>query len=254
MPTPDLTPLLHLAVEMPPTISNKRRRTDSDNPPTVARSTIQRDATDIRNSLQGLYDMLPRLGDITVSVQLSNEHEAQTFPCFSALLASASRPLAAMLFGPMADASGGLDQPRHLRILRLSGTEPWCFEQMLSFIHGHHLGEPRPPLIVLRRALPPSSPPSSPPNLPLSTPLSTPLSDPLSIPRPNPPSRPPACRRRPSTCSPYTVRGPSQPRHPSPCRAPSRAATALTIDTAVQLHHVADYYEVCLVGSRHRLA
>lgn len=130
-----------LRSEMPSTIGHKRQRADLDDD-TIALSTIARDATDIRNSLRSLHKALPQLGDITVSVQLSGEHEAHNFPCISALLASASRPLAAMLFGPMADASGGLSRPRDQRILRLSGTEPWCFEQMLSFIHGHHLCAP----------------------------------------------------------------------------------------------------------------
>ena len=147
-PRPDrahshLTPLLHrLAVKMPSTINNKRQREDSHDTATARAATVQRDPKEIRNSVRSLHEK-PHLSDITVSVQLSNEHEAQDFRCISALLASASRVLEAMLFGPMADASL-LDQPRHLRILRLRGTEPWCFEQMLSFIHGQHICEPQP--------------------------------------------------------------------------------------------------------------
>ena len=224
---------------MPSTIGHKRQRADLDDD-TIALSTIARDATDIRNSLRSLHKALPQLGDITVSVQLSGEHEAHNFPCISALLASASRPLAAMLFGPMADASGGLSRPRDQRILRLSGTEPWCFEQMLSFIHGHHLCAPPgscscnpslpqpfalflfatvylPPLSALSPSLSSSRPPIRPPT------------------RPRRPRRP----RRPSTLPP-----PSQPRLPSSRRVLPCAAAALTMDTAVQLHHVADYYEV----------
>jgi len=138
-----LTPLLRrVAVEMPSTINNKRQREDSRVTASARGATVQRDPKEIRNSIKSLHEK-PHLSDITVSVQLSNEHEAQDFRCISALLASASRVLEAMLFGPMADASL-LDQPRHLRILRLRGTEPWCFEQMLSFIHGQHICEPQP--------------------------------------------------------------------------------------------------------------
>ena len=120
------------------TTGHKRRRIDTDD--TVAFEMVERDATDIRKSLKTLHEDLPRLGDITVSVQ--GPSETRDFHCISALLASASRPLAAMLFGPMADASGGLDKPREKRCLRLTATEPWCFEMMLNFIHGQKICEP----------------------------------------------------------------------------------------------------------------
>ena len=127
---------------MPSTLSNKRQREDSRDTATARGATVQRGPKEIRHSIRSLREK-PYLSDLTVSVQLSNEHEARDFRCISAVLASASRVLETMLFGPMADASL-LDQPRHLRILRLRGTEPWCFEQMLSFIHGQHICEPRP--------------------------------------------------------------------------------------------------------------
>ena len=142
---------------MPSTINNKRQREDSRDVATVRATSVQRDPKEMRTSISSLHEK-PHLSDITVSVQLSDEHEAQDFQCISALLASASRVLEAMLFGPMADASL-LDQPRHLRTLRLRGTEPWCFEQMLSFIHGQHICELRPcwtppePVPLFRSAL-----------------------------------------------------------------------------------------------------
>ena len=73
------------------TTGHKRRRIDTDD--TVAFEMVERDATDIRKSLKTLHEDLPRLGDIAVSVQ--GPSETRDFHCISALLASASRPLAA---------------------------------------------------------------------------------------------------------------------------------------------------------------
>tara|TARA_B110001452_G_scaffold44162_1_gene33786 strand:+ start:119 stop:1810 length:1692 start_codon:yes stop_codon:yes gene_type:complete len=122
---------------MPPTTGHKRRRIEQDDTP-LAWSTVERDGGDIRKSLKNLHDLLPTQGDITVSVQ--GETGTSEFPCIGALLASASRPLAAMLFGPMRPASVGPDAPRRERILHLRGTEPWCFDLMLQFIHGRQIG------------------------------------------------------------------------------------------------------------------
>ena len=80
------------------------RREDSRDVATVRATSVQRDPKEMRTSISSLHEK-PHLSDITVSVQLSDEHEAQDFQCISALLASASRVLEAMLFGPMADAS-----------------------------------------------------------------------------------------------------------------------------------------------------
>lgn len=122
---------------MPPTTGHKRRRIEEDDAPPTC-STVERDGGDIRKSLKNLHDQLPTLGDITVSVK--GETDTGEFPCIGALLASASRPLAAMLFGPMRDASVGPDAPRRERVLHLRGTEPWCFDLMLQFIHGRQIG------------------------------------------------------------------------------------------------------------------
>ena len=122
---------------MPPTTGQKRRRIEQDDTP-LAWSTVERDGGDIRKSLKNLHDLLPTQGDITVSVQ--GETDTREFPCIGALLASASRPLAAMLFGPMRPASVGPDAPRRERVLHLRDTEPWCFDLMLQFIHGRQIG------------------------------------------------------------------------------------------------------------------
>ena len=183
---------------MPSTINNKRQREDSRDVATVRATSVQRDPKEMRTSISSLHEK-PHLSDITVSVQLSNEHEAQDFQCISALLASASRVLEAMLFGPMADASL-LDQPRHLRILRLRGTEPWCFEQMLSFIHGQHICELQPcwtppePVPLFRSALlSPYPHPYLRPRLQYIASATLSLSNPPPPPHTRPPSRPPPC-------------------------------------------------------------
>ena len=183
---------------MPSTINNKRQREDSRDVATVRATSVQRDPKEMRTSISSLHEK-PHLSDITVSVQLSNEHEAQDFQCISALLASASRVLEAMLFGPMADASL-LDQPRRLRILRLRGTEPWCFEQMLSFIHGQHICELQPcwtppePVPLFRSALlSPSPHPYLRPLFNTSLPQHSLCRTSPHPPHTRPPSHPPPC-------------------------------------------------------------
>ena len=222
---------------MPSTINNKRQREDSRDVATVRATSVQRDPKEIRTSISSLHEK-PHLSDITVSVQLSNEHEAQDFQCISALLASASRVLEAMLFGPMADASL-LDQPRHLRTLRLRGTEPWCFEQMLSFIHGQHICELQPcwtppePVPLFRSALlSPSPHPYLRPRLQYLSSATLSLSN---FPPPHTHDRPAAPPPAPALIPP-----------------PPLTSTALTMDTAVPLHEIADYYEVCLGASSRR--
>ena len=116
--------------------TSKRRRVESDERDVIVRQ-IERDGDDIRASLQELHRQVDTFGDIVVVVQ--GESLTREFPCVSALLASASRPLAAMLYGPMramTPAIGSEERPR----LHLSMTEPWCFEQLLHYVHGVHIG------------------------------------------------------------------------------------------------------------------
>mmetsp|Transcript_26024 Transcript_26024/g.57030 ORF Transcript_26024/g.57030 Transcript_26024/m.57030 type:complete len:496 (+) Transcript_26024:22-1509(+) len=110
--------------------SQKRKRVEYEEK--LARQ-VERDAGDLRSSLEHLHSSLSTLGDVVVVVQGSSE--CRRFPCVSALLASASRPLAAMLYGSMCaleqNVEGGKPE------LHLHGTEPWCFDQLLRYIHGH---------------------------------------------------------------------------------------------------------------------
>ena len=149
----------------------------------------------MRSSLSSLYDDIRVLGDVVVVVQADMKEwsgdearqQIREFPAVSALLASTSRPLHQMLYGAMRSAtpSSGDQRPR----LVLRDTDPWCFEQMLHFIHGKQICAPP------RRPPPPAPPP--PPPFPLA----------------------------------------SSPLAPSP-------SAAIDQETALQLHHVADYYEV----------
>ena len=109
----------------------KRRRLESEG--RLAKQ-VERDAEDMRASLENLHDSLVTMGDVVVVVE--GDHETKRFPCVSALVASASRPLAAMLFGSMCalvPCEGGKSE------LRLHGTEPWCFDQLLRYIHGRSI-------------------------------------------------------------------------------------------------------------------
>lgn len=193
---------------------SKRRRIDRDKGNDEAVKVIERDSSDIRSSLQGLHSSLEELADVVVVVK--GEQSSAEFLCVRALLASASRPLRAMLYGPMrATTTGTADElPR----LQLSLTEPWCFKHLVHYIHGLHI-----------RA------------------LTRPLAHPTPPPAPTPVVRSPQPRAR-SHVGPYAALFPPcvevgtalPPLHPPrACRL-----AALDIDTAVQLHHVADYYEV----------
>jgi len=110
--------------------SAKRQRTDPDDDQRI--KMVQRNDDDIRKSLLELYASLATQADITVLVQGADS--SREFPCVSALLAAASRPLAAMLYGALraviSPTDGGLPQ------LHLHGTEPWCFDYLLQYIHG----------------------------------------------------------------------------------------------------------------------
>ena len=119
---------------------SKRRRLENDECEVVRQ--IERDASDIRASLQELHRQVDTFGDIVIVVQ--GENSSREFPCVSALLASASRPLAAMLYGPMRAATPAIGTEKRPR-LHLSMTEPWCFEQLLHYVHGVHIGA-RPPI------------------------------------------------------------------------------------------------------------
>jgi len=114
--------------ERPP----KRRRvlSDAEDEPT---RELQRDPLDIRGSLLELHQNMPSFSDVCVVVEGSKS--SQEFACIGAVLASASRPLAAMLYGEssrMVTPSAGSSRPR----LVLRGTEPWCFDLLLRYVHG----------------------------------------------------------------------------------------------------------------------
>lgn len=89
----------------------------------------------MRSSLQFLHSSLSYFSDVIVVVE--NEGISKEFPCVSVVLASASRPLAAMLYGALREVtpSTAASKPR----LVLRGTEPWCFESLLRFVHGEHV-------------------------------------------------------------------------------------------------------------------
>ncbi|KAL1522830.1 hypothetical protein AB1Y20_017799 [Prymnesium parvum] len=112
--------------------SAKRRRLDDGCK--VVRH-VERHEYALRSSLQELYKSMETYADVIVVVQGASS--SRDFPCVSALLASASRPIAAMLYGPMraTTSSNSTELPR----LHLSMTEPWCFEQLLQYIHGIHI-------------------------------------------------------------------------------------------------------------------
>lgn len=89
----------------------------------------------MRSSLQFLHSSLSDFSDVVVVVE--NEGISREVPCVGAVLASASRPLAAMLYGPLREVtpSTAASKPR----LVLRGTDPWCFESLLRFVHGEHV-------------------------------------------------------------------------------------------------------------------
>ena len=110
--------------ERPP----KRRRVDSDSDAAPS-CVLEREPRQARSSLQSLYDDIGTYSDVLVVAG------GRDFPCIGAVLAAASRPLAAMLFGPatrMVTPSSGDAKPR----LVLQGTEPWTFECLLRYLHG----------------------------------------------------------------------------------------------------------------------
>jgi len=128
----------------------KRRRLDTpEQEEEAAVKLIRRDEKEVRRSLEDLYNRLSAVGDLVVTV-----HGAQStreFSCLRALLAAASRPLDAMLFGRLPAVTVQKDGTLQLS---LRDTEPWCFDQLLRFIHGlpitldvesaiklHHVGD-----------------------------------------------------------------------------------------------------------------
>lgn len=133
----------------------KRRRLSSQAAPdpnlgeTSVVKLIQRHECDIRTSLQQLHSELDRYGDVIICAQ--GEQSSEEFACVSALLASASRPLGAMLFGPMCAARPGDGDGR--RRLTLNMTEPAHFKNLLLYIHGQDIRTPaRTPLLPSTRA------------------------------------------------------------------------------------------------------
>ena len=102
---------------------------------------VRRKEGEIRTSLQDLHTNLSDFADVVVRVE--GEHGAtEEFDCVGALLAASSRPLGAMLFGPLRAATpqSGEERP----ILRLRLTEPQHFKNLLRFIHGQDI-RARPP-------------------------------------------------------------------------------------------------------------
>ena len=102
---------------------------------------IHRRDEDLRASLQHLYAALDKYGDVTICVH--GEKSEQEFCCIASLLASASRPLGAMLFGPMCATTQEDGQRKYLH-LRM--TEPKHFHNLLRHIHGQDIRarHPRP--------------------------------------------------------------------------------------------------------------
>ena len=113
---------------------HKRRRVDTpddDDRPEQEVKLVQRDEREIRHSLEELHERLSTVGDLVVAVQ--GAESSGEFYSSRALLASASRPLNAMLFGQLPTVTR-TDEGRYR--LCLHDTEPWCFDQLLRFIHG----------------------------------------------------------------------------------------------------------------------
>lgn len=126
---------------MNPGPAPKRRRVDTPHDAAGETSTytlIHRRDEDMRLSLQDLHSSLDRYGDVLVCAH--GECSTEEFPCVSALLASASRPLGAMLFGHLAatePAPAGASDSR--RRLHLRMTEPDHFKHLLLYIHGQDI-------------------------------------------------------------------------------------------------------------------
>ena len=118
----------------------KRRRLlapgDEQLGPEVPVTLVRRREGEIRTSLQDLHTNLSEFADVVVRVE--GEHGAtEEFDCVGALLAASSRPLGAMLFGPLRAATpqSGEERP----VLRLRLTEPQHFKNLLRFIHGQDI-------------------------------------------------------------------------------------------------------------------
>ena len=109
-------------------------------PPTL----ISRSPVEVKASLQTLYSSLETYGDVVICARAADGSQVE-FIAVSALVAAASRPLGAMLFGPMRMCTprSGEDRPQlHLQI-----TEPVHFRHLLSYIHGQDL-RARPPALL----------------------------------------------------------------------------------------------------------
>lgn len=111
---------------------SKRRRLESED---WLAKEVERSGADMRLSMEFLHDNLMLMSDIVVVV--TGEQETKRFPCVSALLASASRPLHAMLYGSMSALEPASEGGK--RELRLHATEPSLFEKLLLYIHGRPL-------------------------------------------------------------------------------------------------------------------
>lgn len=126
----------------PPPPKRRRLNPDETSDPLarVTPASIRRADGDVRQSLQHLHDQLERYGDVVVKAQGSVE--TREFVCVAALLAAASRPLSAMLYGQMRAVVPGCGERPELS-LRL--TEPRHFELLLRYVHGHDIRALLPP-------------------------------------------------------------------------------------------------------------
>ena len=88
-------------MSVPPPPKRRRLNPDESSDPIAsgATSSIRRCDAEIRSSLTAQHADLERFADVLVCAQ--GERASEEFACIAALLASASRPLSAMLFGQM---------------------------------------------------------------------------------------------------------------------------------------------------------
>ena len=119
----------------------KRRRLtgpDDETPGDVARplTLIHRRPEELLRSLQHLHQGLEEYGDVVICAKADNGSEVE-FAAVSALVAAASRPLGAMLYGPMRACvpQSGENRPR----LQLQVAQASHFCHLLAYIHGDHL-------------------------------------------------------------------------------------------------------------------
>lgn len=100
------------------------------------RTLIRRKADDVLHSMMSLHAHLETYADVLICARGTDGSEVELM-AVSALIAAASRPLGAMLYGPMRMCTPrtGDDRPR----LQLSLTQPAHLRHLLDFIHGQDL-------------------------------------------------------------------------------------------------------------------